>query len=767
MSKLSKPPSQRKRHLLFENLEKRDVPATWGIAWPEAQHLTASFVPDGTLVDGQSSQLFKKLDTQFGAGKWQPTILNALQTWAANSNINIGQVADGGQAAGSPGAPQGAPNFGDIRISAVPLPADVAAITAPYDPSTGTISGDMIFNSNDDFSSQTGLDLFTVALHESGHVFGFADSSDPNSFMYNVYQGPQTSLSQSAINALQNLYGGPRNLTAQSPGTLSIDQTQPIDLSTSVYGSNGSFSGAYYASGASLTGDLSSTVPANYFQIQVPLYSQAPLGVDIQIQTAGVSQLLPQITVTNSAGAIVIQSSAVSGSSGMVSVHINPSYQGGILKIQVSSPATDIHAVGSYVLSASTTKYADSINPNNNKATQLNAKSLVASVPLIATNPISSTNQQDLYSFITPSQKVSSLTIQLQANGIALNAPQLDVYNSFGNKVGTATATNLQSPIVNISISNPSANSTYYVKATAGTVNAYQFGIYQLAVSFGTTATTSQTMSVLSTPWLGSLTSSASSTPNTSLKNATQFTTPPGYAPGSYYVGIAGLADPSTSQYYSVKAPSSNKANSMLVSIQAISGFKFFPWVTVSDSMGNALPSKVFTNSSGVLVMQVTYTGSPTLIIKVASSAANGGGSTGNYYLSTTFATAVPSNDLLSSGSVDTSSTSIAATVIPSSTELHQFVLMGDATNAATDAILRVTITDSKGKVVATLTSVANEAASLNLMLTDSRYSIYVDAYSPSGSTVSGLKFSLTGANLTDPIRTYAPPAGGTSPTSA
>ncbi len=151
-------------------------------------------MPDGTRVQGQSSQLFSKLDSQLGAGHWETAILDAFQTWAENSNINVGQVADGGQPEGIAGPAQGDARFGDIRISAIPLPADVAAITSPYDPGTGTISGDMILNSNDDFSSASGYDLFTVALHEAGHVFGFADSSDPTSFMYDVYTGPQTGL---------------------------------------------------------------------------------------------------------------------------------------------------------------------------------------------------------------------------------------------------------------------------------------------------------------------------------------------------------------------------------------------------------------------------------------------------------------------------------------------------------------------------------------------------------------------------------------------
>ena len=208
----------------LEALEMRDLPATWGIPWADPQHLTMSFAPDGTNVLGQQSNLFSQLDSQLGAGKWESTILKAVQTWAWDSNVNIGLVSDGGEAVGTAGPAQGDPRFGDIRISAAPMAAGVLAVGTPYDPSTGTLSGDIIINSNDDFnpSDPGSYDLYSVVLHEAGHVFGFADSSDPSSFMYNVYNGPVTGLAPGAVPAMQALYGapvpGPSEIGPGNPG---------------------------------------------------------------------------------------------------------------------------------------------------------------------------------------------------------------------------------------------------------------------------------------------------------------------------------------------------------------------------------------------------------------------------------------------------------------------------------------------------------------------------------------------------------------------
>src|SRR5947209_8384215 len=129
--------------LRLENLERRDVPAVFGVPWTDARHLTLSFVPDGTNVDGVGSTLFQTLGgVGMSASAWQTEILRAVQTWAANANINVDVVADGGQALGATGANEGDARFGDIRVAARPLSGNVLAITTPSGPLGGTLAGD-------------------------------------------------------------------------------------------------------------------------------------------------------------------------------------------------------------------------------------------------------------------------------------------------------------------------------------------------------------------------------------------------------------------------------------------------------------------------------------------------------------------------------------------------------------------------------------------------------------------------------------------------
>src|SRR5262249_6041660 len=202
--------SQRRRNrrtrLVVEHLEGRAVPATFGVPWADPSRLTLSFAPDGTSIAAHTSSLFQTLDAQQPTAAWQKEILQAFQSWAVQANINIGLVNDGGEAFGTAGPPQHDARFGDIRVGAQSMSADALSISVPNDPTiSSSWGGDVLINSNANFGSG-GLDLYSVLLHEAGHVFGLGDSTNSGSPLYDQYRDNQQ-LTSNDIAALQALYG--------------------------------------------------------------------------------------------------------------------------------------------------------------------------------------------------------------------------------------------------------------------------------------------------------------------------------------------------------------------------------------------------------------------------------------------------------------------------------------------------------------------------------------------------------------------------------
>lgn len=196
--------------------------------WDFSDKLTISFAPDGTQVGSQQSSLYDSFKGFLNAAQVESTILKAFQTWAIRSNINFGLQEDSGDAFGVQGETQGDERFGDIRIAAIPLSADIFAISIPHEELlSGTWSGDLLINSNANFANVQ--QFYSVILHEAGHILGLTHNNDPTSVMHpvNRIMAP----TRNDANDLRSIYGVRRLDINELPGKTNdiIDDATEID----------------------------------------------------------------------------------------------------------------------------------------------------------------------------------------------------------------------------------------------------------------------------------------------------------------------------------------------------------------------------------------------------------------------------------------------------------------------------------------------------------------------------------------------------------
>lgn len=140
-------------------------------------------------------------------------IVNAFNTWAANSVLTFTQVSSVNDADikvmfrnGNHGDGNSFDGVGGILGHGFFPP-----------PAGGSHSGELHLDDDENWSTDgTGIDLETVVLHEIGHVLGLKHSTDYNAIMYPTYHGIRRSLALDDCEGIWALYGFPFAITGSS-----------------------------------------------------------------------------------------------------------------------------------------------------------------------------------------------------------------------------------------------------------------------------------------------------------------------------------------------------------------------------------------------------------------------------------------------------------------------------------------------------------------------------------------------------------------------
>lgn len=328
-------PSRRPR---LEALEDRTTP-TAATPWLAPGSLTLSFVPDGTPVGNSVSALIQTLDATAPGGVWRAEVLRAFQSWAVHGNVNIGLVADGGQPLGATGAVQGDARFGDIRIAGRPLGGSVVATANGFSLAGGTWSGDVVLNTSLPLGigGSTGYDLFSVMLHEAGHVFGLEHSDEIHAALSARYAGVRAGPTADEIADFQSLYG----------------VRQPDRFEGPRGNDEARRAAALGAFAEPIRADVTTLSDVDWYKFSVPDAVAAGSTIDVTLSTSGVSLLTPSLAVFDAA-LNPLGTAAASGPLGgeltLALANVNP---GSVYYIKVGNATQSVFGIGAYQLDLS------------------------------------------------------------------------------------------------------------------------------------------------------------------------------------------------------------------------------------------------------------------------------------------------------------------------------------------------------------------------------------------------------------------------------
>ena len=495
-----------------ESLESRRLLVAFGTPWPDARDLTISFPDDQVDVGAYENDIQSTLDQIATRQEWQELSLRAYQTWAIHADINVGLRNDHNVAFGSPGFMVGDPRFGEFRIGAFPQQG-ILANSVPFQAIAGTYSGDLLLNSNEqftfhDWADDTGpdpstigeneRDLFSLLLHETGNTLGISDSADEWTVMFQQYTSPKGVLTQDDIGRLQDLYGARTDPYEQADnGQLQSATllTTPIDFDSS-------------ADVLRTRGSLASGSDVDYFKVI------SGAGVDtatIQVKASGISLLQSKLELVDASGAVLDDSTSVSVFDNDNTLQLNGLLNQSEVYIRVSAAdSDDIYAVGDYELIVDYRDQAvrstdliesaydagpDTLFSNYGLAdSEADENDTFVNPEIVAStsgNPnryelfssVSSADDIDFFKFAAPAEIDGRLVVNV--SGVGLDQPELKVRILDSDGKGVSTAGVLRSDGTwMLEVAEPQPGAEYVLRISVDPSSAVGVGNYIAVAEF-------------------------------------------------------------------------------------------------------------------------------------------------------------------------------------------------------------------------------------------------------------------------------------------
>ena len=397
---------------------------------------------------------------------------------------------------------------------------------------------------------------------------------------------------------------------------------------------------------------------------------------------------------------------------------------------------------------------------NNSFATAKSISNL--SADLAFTGNLATASDADYYKIMTPlALGVSTINVQIQTQGLSLLTPTVSVYNASHQLVSSASSTSPLNGNVQVSIPGALPLSTYYIEVSHATT-AFDVGSYNAVVTYrGALLSIGGVVSTLDYVVDHGLNSTISTAtkllPLFTVQNDQRFD----------YVYRANISGPTDNDFYQVQAPAASTSGTiwtMHTIVWAADSNLLHPEIHAFDSKGNPLPVSILDNAVGEYTIQATgIKPGSTFYIEVQSWNSSGANTSGNYVLATKFdACPQVAYSLLDSQKLTASSPSATGTLIMNQNQLYQFSLAADTLQKSENASVTMSVYDSNGNLVLSLTAVAGRPPVTALLyLTTGTYTIDYTAQSLDGRAMPDVYFWLMGDSLTQPSGPYYTSPGG------
>ncbi len=517
------------RSMRVERLEHRQVMATFGVPWPEPRSLSVSFPSGDASIGAFPNTIRQRFDQVTDRQQWQHEVLRAFQTWASVTNVNVGLVPDRGDDFGTVGLSSNDPRFGEIRIGAFPQGSTLAN-AAPFDPQSGTWSGDVLLNTDVNYfladwsapgsppipdANELGpaVELFSVLLHEAGNALGLPDTRTAGTVMNGTYSGPRGQLSSLDIAAIRRLYGGGRRDIYENISNNALTTATPINTPA----------GYQIRQPLSVSGSLNTRSDVDVYRFQ-PLRGQDK--VSVRLWTSGISLLKARLEVLDRFGNVLASTKADSIFANNLQLDIGSLSDHPLLYVRVARNTNDVFAIGDYRLDIDyrdsslqpslvpPAHDADAVDDDDDPTVdfvsvdQLFASGLLdlesgrndtlsSAVRLTTpagylprsryevTSSISGTTDRDLWQFQTPDFSSPIMTVNVDTLGLQNPAVEVYILNSLGDRIGANTTRKADGGMTLV-VNNPGSLRNYVLFIRTLASSSVSSGNYAVTIDFAT-----------------------------------------------------------------------------------------------------------------------------------------------------------------------------------------------------------------------------------------------------------------------------------------